>query len=391
MNGFEHLQELEIDTESTCSDFPSEDVGVEPEEMEGDEPITQPFDPTKTQIITSWPTVSLLVTRIQEQEIDLFPSFQRKAGLWSSAQKSRLIESLLLRMPLPSFYFDATDDENWVVVDGLQRLWTLQEFLLSDMRLHHLEFLINYENSTFKDLPRHLQRRIGETQVVAHLIQPGTPPQVKFNIFRRINTGGLVLSAQEIRHALNQGKAPQFLKKLACSKAFLEATQGSVRPDRMEDQEFVLRFIAFTIVPYPQYKIADLDGFLHEQMARLNTIGNDELEELEVKFQRAMRASRLIFGRQAFRKSLRDGLSAWRSPINKAIFEVWSVTLGQLTEDKLEHLIHRKDEVISRFIEVLKTHEEFVAAVSQGTGDVKKVKERFKTVANLVEDILNAN
>ncbi len=226
------------------------------------EPIAHPYDPTKSKIDTRPLTIDLLVKRIKENEIDLSPPFQRRAGLWTQKQKSQLIESLLIRIPLPAFYFDATNASRWLVVDGLQRLTTFKEFILGEMRLEGLEYLIQCNGKTFLELPRPLRRDIEENQVTLHLIQPGTPPEVKFNIFRRVNTGGLVLTPQEIRHALNQGPIVGLLTELAQSHEFLEATTHSISSNRMADREFVLRFLAFASTSYRDYKVADMDAFL---------------------------------------------------------------------------------------------------------------------------------
>src|SRR5262249_44885897 len=146
---------------------------------------------------------------------------------------------------------DATDDDKWIVVDGLQRLTSLKRFVLDkNLRLCGLEFLSQLKGKAYDELPRNFQRRIAETQVTVYLIEKGTPSDVKFNIFKRINTGGLPLSAQEIRHALNQGKVTKLLAQLANSAEFKKATDNSIRDDRMADREFVLRFLAFTITPY---------------------------------------------------------------------------------------------------------------------------------------------
>ena len=107
-----------------------------------------------------------------------------------------------------------------------------------------------------------MQRRIAETQVTVYLIQPGTPGEVKFNIFKRINTGGVPLSPQEIRHALNQGAAAEMLRELAKHPAFVRVAGGSLRDQRMTDRECVLRFLAFCLVPYVKYKTGNLDSFL---------------------------------------------------------------------------------------------------------------------------------
>jgi hypothetical protein len=347
--------------------------------------IDRPYDPTKSKIDTRVVTIDLLSKRIAEEEVDLAPPFQRKAGLWSPKQKSQLIESLLIRIPLPAFYFDATNDARWLVVDGLQRLTTFREFLLEELELYGLEYLTAYEGKRFKELPRALQRIILESQVTVHLIQPGTPPEVKFNIFRRINTGGLALTLQEIRHALNQGPVIKLLADLAFSEEFVEATTHSISSDRMADRELVLRFLAFTVTSFREYRVPDMDVFLSVEMGRLNKL-QAKYPELRRRFVQAMDAARSILGRQAFRKQYYIHQS--RSPVNKALFESWSVVLGSLTQDQIRILIERKQSVVDAAI-ALNNSDDFHRAISQGTQDVTKVRKRFESVQSLIEQVLN--
>lgn len=214
----------EITRHSSVADS-ADPQDVEPEEVTGEDAIQHPFDPTLIRVETLPVTINLLLSRIAEGEIDLSPAFQRKAGIWSEQAQSRLIESLLMRIPLPALYMDGTNEDKWVVVDGLQRLTTLKRFVLDkDLTLSGLEFLTNFKDYTYSELPRNFQRRIQETQLTVYLISRGTPDQVKFTIFRRINTGGKPLSPQEIRHALNQGKSTQLLEELAQTSEFYRAT-----------------------------------------------------------------------------------------------------------------------------------------------------------------------
>ncbi|MFD2609352.1 DUF262 domain-containing protein [Deinococcus taklimakanensis] len=353
---------------------------------EGEENISEPWNPNDSKIDTKLITIDIIRKRLENNEIDLSPNFQRHGGIWSEQQKSWLIESILIRIPIPTFYFDATNEDKWVVIDGLQRLTTLRQFLLDGFKLRRMQYLSAYDGYAFADLPRHLQRRIEETQITVNLIQPGTPDKVKFDIFRRINTGGVTLSPQEIRNALNQGSITKFLTDLACSQEFKEAVDGSVTDTRMVDQDFVLRFLAFSIMPHENYNTPDVDAFLNEAMSKLNKIPQ-EYPALEKSFMKSMRAARDIFGNRAFRKIYKGSQS--RNPINKALFEVWSIVLSRLSEDEICKLVSNREKVIAAFSEILSSNKDFDKSISYGTQDVGKTKLRFSVIQKLVRGLLD--
>ena len=253
------------------------------------------------------------------------------------------------------------------------------------LKLSELEFLTQLENLTFDELPRNLQRRIIETQVTVYLIEKGTPSAVKFNIFKRINTGGLPLSLQEIRHALNQGKSTKLLEKLSGLSEFKRATDGRIEDNRMTDREFILRFLAFLIRPYTEYKAVEFDSFLSDVMADINDMAEANVNDLEATFRVVMAAAHAIFGNDAFRKRRKRG--APRSLINKALFESWSVSLSKLTNEQIQTLIERKDKLIDSFIDLM-NNSDFESSISQGTGDTRKVKRRFSAIEQLIQEIL---
>jgi len=375
----DYYQQLELDIEE-------EFVEDSATNSEYDEIIINPFDPTKIDISMRQMTLDLLIKRIKENEINLRTKFQRKEGLWDATKQSRLIESLMIRIPLPAFYFDGTDDNNWLIVDGLQRLTAIKRFVIDKtIDLNNLEFLTDYNGYEFEKLPRQLQRRIEETQVTVFIINPGTPEEVKFNIFKRINTGGLMLEPQEIRHALNQGIPAKFLEELADSEVFKNATCNLVKPDRMQDREFVLRFIAFNLTPYSKY-IPDLDSFLNRAMSLLSKISISELNNLKNKFYSAMSAAIEIFENDAFRKRYR--LNETRKPLNKALFEIWSVNLSKLTEKELNNLIKNKTDLKDRFIELMNNDPLFDRSITTGTGHEKHVKYRFEKIEKIIKETL---
>lgn len=155
--------------------------------------IIRPFDPTKIDIEMKPLNIDLLIKRMKSDppRIDLNTDFRRQGNLWNKKHQSSLIESVLIGIPVPAFYFDGSDDNNWEVVDGLQRLWALKNFVIDKtLKLRKLEYLKKYETCKFDDLPLFLQGRIEETAVTAHIIKPGTPEEVRRNIFKRIRFVG---------------------------------------------------------------------------------------------------------------------------------------------------------------------------------------------------------
>ncbi len=350
--------------------------------------LIKPYDTTQIDISPKPLSLDMIIARLENDEIDLMPDFQRKAGLWSPEQKSQLIESLLLRIPLPAFYFDGSNNSKWVVIDGLQRLTALKEFFVDEehrLKLQGLEFLKELNGATIEDMPRSYVRRMKETQVITYIINPGAPINLKYNIFKRINTGGLELEPQEIRHALYQGFAVRYLKELASLEDFKQATGYSIKTDRMLDREFVLRFLTFYRLGVSEYK-GSVDLFLNAGMEKLNSKEFQEIEaeSTKKKFIRVLNVSLEIFGKFAFRRIPDLGK---RRPISKALFETWTSVLAECSEDKLYSLVKRKNKLLERYMTMCSEDSEFIDSI--GSGKVSSVKKRFEKIEYLVKEMTN--
>ncbi|NJM68858.1 MAG: DUF262 domain-containing protein [Scytonema sp. RU_4_4] len=365
-----------------------ENLDEEENDEEQYEKVAFRYDPEKINIVTREPTIEQLLRRIDEEVLNLAPDFQRQAGIWNNDAKSRLIESILIRIPLPAFYIDATNEDEWLVVDGLQRLSALKQFVNDKtLKLSGLEYLNNeLKDKTYDELERRYQRRILETQVTVYLIEKGTPVEVKYNIFKRINTGGVPLSPQELRHALNPGKvASMFLRNLAESKEFRKVINLSdSKKKRMDDREFVLGFLAFTLTSYKDYKEDTRDSFLSKALSKINNLSQVELINIDKEFKKAMMTTWEIFGQNAFRKISNKNKKKY--PVNKSLFEVWSVNLSQLNDEDIKTLKNRKQELIDKFISYVDNDKEFLASISQAAN---KVEYRFRTIEKIIQDVLS--
>lgn len=343
------------------------------------------FDPAKINISVIQPTIYNLVQRMSSDpaEIDLNTSFQRNGELWDKTRQSRLIESMLLRIPLPTFYFDGSDDECWLVVDGLQRLNAMKAFIIDQsLKLTNLEYFGEFTGLKFSELPRNMMRRLEETQIIANVIQPGTPDEVKFTIFKRINTGGFYLNAQEIRHAIFHGIPSNFIEKLANLHSF---QYFHINSKRMLDQELVTRFVAFYILKPEKYR-ERMDDFLESVMSHLRNEDKAYLERICHDFNKAMLRARILFGGKAFKRILLTESGNGTNRINKAMFDVWSVQLSQMNDNDFTKV--KDSSVFTQKYDELLKNEKFINAVSQGTGHKESVTMRFFLVDQLIKECL---
>ncbi|MFK0732256.1 MAG: DUF262 domain-containing protein [Gloeotrichia echinulata GP01] len=365
-----------------------ETLEEEDNDEEQEEKVSFQYDPDEINIVTREPTIEQLLRRIDEEALDLAPDFQRQANIWTLEAKSKLIESILIRIPLPAFYIDATNEDKWVVVDGLQRLSALKQFMIdkSDKRLKlvGLEYLKELNNKTYDELERRYQRRILETQVTVYLIEKGTPLAVKYNIFKRINTGGVPLSNQELRHALNPGQATRILANIASFPEFKRVVNLSEsKKKRMDDREFIVGFLAFYLIPYKEYD-ETRDYFLNKALSKINSLSKEEITKIEENFRKAMIAAFEIFNHNAFRKI--SNKSKRKFPLNKSLFEVWSVNLSMLSIEDIEILKQRKQKLIDTFVKYVDNDADFLASISQVKN---KIEHRFQTVEKIIQEVLS--
>lgn len=390
-------------------------------EDESESEEIEPFDPNDITITKRVVTMETILRRMEQGTIWLNPGFQRKE-VWSEDKKCQLIESLLLRIPIPMFYISVDSNDKWTVVDGLQRLSSIRDFALGKkyledkennkslkgcgFKLHGLEFCGSLLNGkTLNDLPTVFYNRLVETEFTFVLINPGTPEEVKRNIFKRINTGGESLSPQEIRNALYEGTATKLLSELCNEEIFKKATCWSVRSDRMEDRELVLRWLAFTLRSYNTYNRAySTDTWLSDTMIILNSFPNLDtkdikrmlnrnksidissimvlqITEIKERFKLSMTRSHQLFKEHAFRKSVPGQR---RCPINKALFETWGVLLSELNEEAYQKLLSQKSVFFKEYGDYLDDYS-FIVTISKDSMSKTSVINRFTKIKSLIE------
>jgi Protein of unknown function DUF262 len=378
------------------------DLDFDEEEDVALDMIRTPFDPANVDIFDRKLTISSLLERLKHRELRLTPDFQRRANLWDAPRKSRLIESVLLRIPLPSFYFSEDSDGNFEVVDGLQRLCSIFHFVdhaalnkatgskLDPLRLQGLQYLIEKEEKSFDELERSFQRRINELEINVNVIRATTPKAVMFNVFARLNQGGLPLAAQEIRNAIFPGAWRERIRTLAEGEDFLRATESRVPTDRQQDMEMVLRFVSLWALgaPFLRQTSQVLDKFLNDSVeVRLSSWDATKWEAAKEAFTGGLGATLAIFGRHAFRKSYGNFV---RTPINKGLFESQLVTLANLSKNDIDTLIQRKNVVSEEFGKLVGGYNRFSTGLRSGTGHAESSNARIEELTKLFRKVLDA-
>lgn len=374
---FEYKMKQLIKTEDGFDDADEEEI----EESEK----YNPYNPKLIRVDTKTFSIDMINDMINEGEIDLSPDFQRGFVWTDITRKSRLIESLLLRIPVPVFYFAQDEDGMFQVVDGVQRLTVINSFMKNEFRLKNLEYLTEcngkwFKNEKYKEndsLDGVFTRRIKQTQLFVNIIDPQTPGRVKYDIFKRINTGGKALNAQEIRNCLASKKTRDLLRELSKSSNFLQATRGSISSTRMADEELVLRFIAFYLIdngksPICEYK-GGMDLLLDETVEILNSADISLLVDIRKKFLTAMDNAFYLFGDRAFRKA---------NYINKSLFLGVSRVLSKYTLEEIKE--KNTEEIMANLNDNILNNEKFRGALSMATNDARNVKIVYDVVDTIM-------
>lgn len=360
---YPEIGDRSVDEEVTDSDEEGADADA----------LREPWDPGKIRVDPKTFSLKNVIDMIRDGDLELAPDFQRNQ-VWKARVKSLLIESILLRIPLPAFYFSGDAEGHLRVIDGQQRLSTVDDFVKGRFPLRYVEWLKELEGKRFQDLAGQWHRRIYQTQIHVNIIDPQTPDRVKFDIFKRINTGGTPLNAQEIRHCMSKQRSRDFLKRLVQTPEFVRATDDSLRDHlRMADRENALRFCAFLRPESVESYSQPMEAFLGAATRALDEASEGELDEIGRLFRRAMDNAASLFGNRAFRK-WPAGQADRFNPINRPLFESWSVALANHEWSDLEP---RRDAIVGELRRRLAEDRDYDRSLSFGTGDVRRVKLRF--------------
>lgn len=377
---------------------PNQQFGSEDTETEEEDDET-PYDPDKIRVDTKTFSLHQIYDMISRGDINLTPDFQRNL-VWDNQRKSRLIESILMRIPLPMFYFAQDEEGRISVVDGLQRLSTIRDFMDNKFQLRKLEYLgekcdgkvYTHKNPT-KAIDAKYYRWFNMTQITVNVIDPSSPFKLKYDIFRRINTGGQPLNAQEIRNCLSSDELRIALRKMATLPSFKEATGYSIKDVRMEAQELALRFIMFHRKYTSDKTLNNYSGNIESELNSLTeTLSKDKKFDYSIYvnlFDTAMKNAHHLFGRYSFRKCKVEHINsdAYRQLINKALFVSWSVLLSESDFNKLKAANPFESFAMPLADKVSKETELFLF-LSYSTNSKANIQSAFKAAEQVISNNL---
>ncbi len=323
-------------------------------------------------------TVHDVLRRIEKGSFVMDPDFQREF-IWPEEKQCKLIESVMMRIPLPVFYLAENKKGQMIVVDGLQRLSTFQRFVNNELKLK-LPHQSELHDKFFSQLTPKLQNRVEDCNLVLYVIDAKVPAQALLDIFERVN-GGVPLTRQQMRNCLYSGQATRFLKDEASKNVFIKATGGSLNRKTMRDRELINRFCAFRILGWSQYR-GDMDDFLARSLEKMNGISRADLEALSAQFRASMRNNYLVYGKHAFRKH--SSIYTSRSVINASLWDVMSTGLSDYSEPLIEANKNKLQEAIYKLFK----NPQFSDSISLGTNQVSRVKDRFLMVDKMLKEVL---
>lgn len=297
------------------------------------------FNPDDVDVRLQYLSVSQLVSMIETGKLSLpdVGDLERMSNAWNDRDRSLFIESIMANLPIQLIYLDGSKTP-WTVVDGLQRISSLYKFLQNEFALNGLEyFKKDCEGKTFSSIPFYLQSRIESTNLVAYVINPGTPHLVKLNIFKRINKIGKQRNREEIRNAFFQDSVSKCIAELAESPEFLQATHKLMRRKGMADRELVCRYFSFRLLVDSFPTTETMDDFLDKGMDALSHLYENDFEREISLFRTVMKRCYDLLGDSAF-----ININAKQKRINKRLFDAVSCAISKLTENEYQRLLQQR-------------------------------------------------
>ncbi|MFF2144449.1 DUF262 domain-containing protein [Kitasatospora sp. NPDC058190] len=327
--------------------------------------VTQPYDLS----------LSTLVDDIKKDRLLLSIEYQRQY-VWDNAKASRLIESLLLNIPVPVCYFAENEEGAYEVIDGLQRITTISNYLENGFALKGIPVLSELEGKTFSELSMRDQRRLSGRTIRCIVITEDSDPDIKFDVFERLNTGSARLGSQELRNCIYRGDLNDFLKRTA-RVPYFEGILSGIRNHRMDFQELILRFFALNedIAKYRPPLRQLLNGYMRKNRAK------PPAEEEVDLFADVCRTVGDVFGSTAFRLPTASGRPA--PGMNKALFDAIMISFAHADRSAIRAKAREVNELRLQLL----ADEDFLFSIGRATADRSRMHYRVLRFAVGLEEL----
>lgn len=345
---------------------------IDTELGEADDTGSEGFPPAERKVVTQSYDLSIqtLAERWTAEELVL-PEIQREY-VWDNPRASRLVESLLLNIPIPVLYFAETEEGRWEIFDGQQRILSVVRYINNEFRLSGLLVLAELNGKRFHQLPDREKRFLKSRMMRAVVIAIDSHPNMKFEIFERLNTGAVVLNAQELRNSLYRGTFNALLRELVKDSQYRTAIGTASPRKRMVDEEFALRFFALS-AGLGNYR-PPLKKFLNEYMRGVQDASPKQIGALRARFDATVAPIVAVWGANAYRQTNARGSATERTP-NRALFDAQMVAFDLVTNK--DTLVSRRSELVKEFAKLYRD-EDFVDAISLATGDKSRTYLRIR-------------
>ena len=309
--------------------------------------------------------VSSLLDQIEAEDIVLRPSFQR-GYVWPNKMASKLIESIVLNVPIPPCFLAQNEEYELDVVDGQQRLETIRRFVKNEFPLSGLTVLPELNGKRFHQLPTKTQRQIKTHTVRCIMITNKSHADVKFDIFERLNSNTSSLNAQELRNCIYRGDFNQLLRDLAVEKDWLTILGRKTADKRMRGEEIILRFFAYKLNGLETYR-TPLKNWLNDAASKGKKLDDAEIAALKTNWSEMLQRTQLIFTpTECFRRPK-------SRPINKALFDLTAFTTSRM---ELADVPGVRDQFRQCYFELFED-EEFDDLISRAVDHKKRTQRRF--------------
>jgi len=313
----------------------------------------------------------------QNGNLELQPEYQRQQ-VWDDIKSSRLIESVLIGVPIPVIYLSEESDSKYSVIDGQQRLNAFIRFHKNELMLKGLKSL-DLDGKKFKELSKGIRNRFENSTILVIEISKESDPDVKYDIFERLNTGAVQLKPQELRNCVYRGSYNKLINELSEDKDF-QHLLGLEKPHpRMWDREMVLRFFAFYHKDHYKY-VSSMKSFLNKEMEKYRNINENEEKELRRIFKKSVDLSKTVFGDRVFRRfvvgSSKDNIDGkWETVFNTGLYDV--IMIGFTNYEK-HQVIPKSDAIWEEMLWLMTHNSEFIDSISgSGTTSKDKIITRF--------------